>query len=635
MKILKYDIIVVGGGHAGIEAALSAAKMKNSVLLCTLNIKKIANMPCNTSIGGSAKGIVVREIDALGGHMGKAADSTYLQMKVLNTSKGAGVQCLRAQCDKEKYLLYMQNLCLSTDNLTVRECEIKEILYKNKKIFGIKDNNNKIIYCKALILSTGTYMNACIHQGSDKKNSGPDGEKSSNGLSDFLKSMGINVIRLKTGTPPRIAKESIDFTKAKIMPGTRGKYAFSYTTNKFVSYKNQVPCYLMFTNEKTHEIIKRNIKKSARYSGKIKSVGPRYCPSIEEKIINFSDKTQHHIFLEQEYKDRNSIYLQGFSTSMPCDIQEQMVHSIVGLEKAIFLKYAYAIEYDSIDPLELDLTLRVKKYENLYIAGQICGTSGYEEAAALGLIAGINASQLIKKQDPFILRRDEAYIGVMIDDIVTKGITEPYRLLSSRAEYRLSLRHDNADLRLTEKAYKLGLIDKQRYRKFKIKEKQEKKVIAILNKLTFKKKEINLFLPKLKQYLSNDNGRIFASDLIKNGSSIDFLKKRIKIKELKNIKLSNIAKNQIENAIRFAGYIKIQKAEIQKFQKKENLLIPKNINYFDLNNIAFEARQKLDRIKPVSIGQASRISGVNYSDILGLIIDIKKYNQEKNSRKKQ
>ena len=619
-EVLEYDIIVVGGGHAGVEAALAATKKKNKVLLCTLNIKKISNMPCNTSIGGSAKGIVVREIDALGGYMGIAADNTYLQMKVLNTGKGASVQCLRAQCDKEKYPAYMQNLCLHTDGLTVRECEIKKILLDGKKISGIIDDKNVLIKTKAIIISTGTYMNACTHRGDVKKTEGPDGEKSSIGLSDFLKSMDINIIRLKTGTPPRIAKESIDFTKAKVVFGSHGKHAFSYTTNKFISYKDQLPCYLVFTNETTHKIIKDNIHKSARYSGVIKSVGPRYCPSIEEKIINFSSKTSHHLFLEQEYKNKNSIYFQGFSTSMPCDIQEKMVHSVKGLEKAVFLKYAYAIEYDAIDPLELDLTLRVKKYDNLFIAGQICGTSGYEEAAALGLMAGINASQLINNKEPFILKRNEAYIGVMIDDIVTKGITEPYRLLSSRAEYRLYLRHDNADLRLTEKAYNLGLIDQKRYQKFKKKKEKIDKAINVLKKTFFNKKDINIFLPKKKHFLSN--GKISAYDLIKNEININFLQKHIN--ELKKIRLPNIAKIQIENYIRFSGYIKLQEAEVQGFKNKENFLIPENIDYFSLNNIAYEARQKMDKIRPRSIGQASRISGVNYNDILALIAYIKK-----------
>ena len=495
----NYDVIVIGGGHAGVEAALAASRLHKKTLLCTLNIKKMSNMPCNPSIGGSAKGIVVREIDAMGGIMGIAADNTYLQMKMLNTGKGPGVQCLRAQCDKYDYPHFIQQACLNTKHLTVKECEIKSLIYQDNKVLGVISDKKEKIYSKAVIITTGTFMNAYIYHGKNKISAGPDGEKPSIGLSDELKKMGLNLIRLKTGTPPRIKRESIDFSKAEIQLGSNDKLAFSYLTKKYVPLDKQLPCYLIYTNEITHKIIKAHLSESAQYNGTVKAIGPRYCPSIEGKVMTFKDKKRHQLFLEPEYKDQESIYLQGFSTSMSHKVQEDMVHSLQGLEKAIFLKYAYAIEYDAIDPLEFDLSLKVKKYEGLFGAGQICGTSGYEEAAGLGLIAGINASRYINKQEPFILKRNESYIGVMIDDIVTKGISEPYRLLSSRAEYRLLLRHDNADLRLTPIAYKLGLIDNKRYRLFIDKEKKIKATISLLKKTRFGSKS------KINEYLHNIN----------------------------------------------------------------------------------------------------------------------------------
>ena len=467
-----YDVIVVGGGHAGCEASFACAHRNEKTLLITLNIKMMANMPCNPSIGGSAKGIVVREIDALGGMMGKICDQEYLQMKMLNTKKGPGVQCLRAQADKHRYPHHMQEELLNTKNLDVLEDEVKEILHDESKVYGVRTKSGKEISAKAIVLATGTYMNSEILRGHHKFSGGPDGEKPSVGLSDSLLKMGIKLQRLKTGTPQRIAKESIDFSKTEIQYGNVDNQAFSYETHSFVPLKDQIPCYLIYTTPKTHEIIRNNLEKSAMYGGLVTGVGPRYCPSIEDKIVRFADKPRHQLFLEPESYDTNSIYLQGFSTSMPEDVQVEMVHSLPGLENAKILKYAYAIEYDALESDEFDVSLMVKKWPGLFISGQICGTSGYEEAAGLGLIAGINASKYIRGEEPFILKRDEAYIGVMIDDLITKGTKEPYRLLSSRAEYRLLLRSDNADLRLTEYGHELGLISEERYQKFV--EKKEK-----------------------------------------------------------------------------------------------------------------------------------------------------------------
>ena len=619
----KYDVIVVGGGHAGVEASLACANRGFATLLITLNFKMVSNMPCNPSIGGSAKGIVVREIDALGGFMGKAADHEYLQMKMLNTKKGPGVQCLRAQADKKRYPHFIQEHLKETKNLDILEDMVVDLLYDKSTVFGVKTSQNQDIFSKAVILATGTYMNSEILVGHNKTSGGPDGEKPSIGLSDSLKRMGIEIIRLKTGTPQRIAKESIDFSKGIIQLGNVEDEGFSYEDHDFIPISEQIPCWLIYTTPETHKIIKDNLLESAMYSGLVKGVGPRYCPSIEDKIVRFSDKPRHQLFLEPESYDTNSIYLQGFSTSMPIDVQDKMVHSLPGLENAKILKYAYAIEYDALDPTQFDTSLMVKKYKGLFIAGQICGTSGYEEAAGLGLMAGINAGQYIKKLPPFILNRDEAYIGVMIDDLITKGTKEPYRLLSSRAEYRLLLRHDNADLRLTEYGYKLGLISQSRYDEFVEKKKNIEVLLDYLKNNHFgRTSKVNDYLVELG-YERLENGVTYEDILKRNNVTFSRLKEYM-VDYPESIKLDSIGEKQLSILVKYAGYIENERAEALKAKKLESIKLPVNFDYSKLDCLALEARQKFNKVQPKDIGQASRISGVNPSDINALIIHIKK-----------
>ena len=620
----SYDVIVVGGGHAGVEASHASAKMGLSTLLITLNKKMIANMPCNPSIGGSAKGVVVREIDALGGVMGICADEDYLQIKMLNTGKGPGVQCLRAQEDKHNYPAIVQKYLENTENLDILEAEVKSLLYDEKKVFGVVTDKGEEIHSKATILATGTYMESMILRGLKKTSAGPDGENPSTGLSKCLQKMGLEIIRFKTGTPPRIKKSSIDFSNSVIQDGMEGNLAFSYETTKFVPLKDQLPCYLIYTNEKTHEIIKSNLDKTATYNGMQEGVGPRYCPSIESKVMTFIDKKRHQLFLEPEFKDGESIYLQGFSTAMAEEIQEEMVHSLKGLEKAEFLKYAYAIEYDALVPTQFDLTLKVKKYDGLYCAGQICGTSGYEEAGGLGLIAGINAACKILGKEPFILKRNEAYIGVMIDDIVTKGTNEPYRLLSSRAEYRLLLRHDNADMRLTEYGHKLGLISDKRYQKFIHKNENVNKAIEILNRIYLgSSKRVNDYL--ISRGIEPLNSGVSGAELLKRpGVKVEDL--IYLIDELKELDFDYIGLNQLEISVKYEGYIKRERDEAKSFANFEEYKLPDDIDYLHMDGLALEARQKLDKIRPLTVGQAGRISGVNPSDISILILQLKRRN---------
>ena len=618
----EFDVIVVGGGHAGCEASLACAKRGDKTLLITLNLKMAANMPCNPSIGGSAKGIVVREIDALGGSMGKVCDKEYLQMKMLNTKKGPGVQCLRAQADKLGYPKRMQDTLINQENLTILEGEVKSILHDENKVVGVVTENNEKIFTKAIVLATGTYMNSEILRGHTKYSGGPDGEKPSIGLSDCLKEMGIKIQRLKTGTPQRIAKESIDYSKAIIQYGNVEDQAFSYETHSFIKIEDQIPCYLIYTTPETHKIINEHLLDSAMYGGMVHGVGPRYCPSIEDKIVRFSDKPRHQLFLEPESYSTNSIYLQGFSTSMPENVQDLMVHSLPGLENAKILKYAYAIEYDALESDEFNEYLMVKKWPGLFISGQICGTSGYEEAAGLGLMAGINASLYARNEKPFILKRDEAYIGVMIDDLITKGTKEPYRLLSSRAEYRLLLRSDNADLRLTEYGHQLGLIDDSRYNEFIHKKETIEKIIKKLDKIYFgETSKINEYLTQIG-YEPLSSG-VSAKDLLKrNGVSYSKMKEYLSFDE--DLTLDNLGDFELEVMVKYEGYIESERKEAIKFNKLESVKLDTDVDYMKIDGLRIEARQKLNAVKPSTLGQASRISGVNPSDISVLILNLKK-----------
>ena len=622
----KYEIIVVGGGHAGCEAALASSRKNHSTLLVTGNIKNIADMPCNPSIGGSAKGIIVREIDALGGEMGINADKTLIQMKMLNSSKGPSVHSLRAQADKITYPQEMLKTLNKQENLTLLESMVEDLIIEENTVKGIILEDGTKIESDIVILTTGTYLKADILRGSTRTRSGPHGERPSNHLSDNLKKNGFKILRLKTGTPARLDRSSIDFSKTKREDGDSIPYTFSHDITPIYDVNNQEPCYLTYTNELTHKIINDNINKSSMYGGlnDIEGVGPRYCPSIEDKITRFKDKERHQLFLEPESLYYDDIYLQGFSTSMPEDIQELMIHSLEGLENAKILKYAYAIEYDAIYPTQITASLETKVINNLFTAGQINGTSGYEEAAAQGLIAGINASLKLENKAPLILKRNEAYIGVLIDDLVTKGTIEPYRMLTSRAEYRLLLRHDNADLRLREYGYNIGLIDEDRNNKF-----QEKK------------KNIDTLKEELKEIKItptediNKKLELLNSTPLKDGITIYDLLKRseITINDLKEQNIINIdyeesVENQVEIQIKYSGYINKIEREAEKMLKNEEKQIPKDIDYNDVKNLASEARQKLENIRPTSIGQAMRISGVNPSDISILMVYLRKYYNE-------
>lgn len=604
---MKYDVIVVGAGHAGCEAALACARMKKNTLLITINIDNIADMPCNPSIGGSAKGIVVREIDALGGEMGRNADKTLLQMKMLNRSKGPAVRSLRSQADKVTYKKEMLKTLRNTENLTIKEAIVSDLLVENNKIVGITTEDGETIYCKVCILTTGTYLKADILVGDKRTKEGPHGEKRANFLSDNLEKLGFKLLRLKTGTPPRIERSSIDFSVLKREDGDDCKLTFSFDDIAYYDYKNQVPCYLTYTNLKTHKIIMDNLNKSAMYGGFYEKLGtgPRYCPSIEDKVVRFKDKERHQLFLEPESMYYDDIYLQGFSTSMPHDVQEDMVHSLKGLEHAKILRYAYAIEYDAIDSLQLKPSLETKVVENLFTAGQINGTSGYEEAAGQGIVAGINASLKLDNKEPLILSRSDAYIGVLIDDLVTKGTIEPYRLLTSRAEFRLLLRSDNADLRLSEKAYKIGLLSEERHNKLLNKIEEIKEIEEDIKNITFPKEKCNL-----SEYLKRPEVKI-----------IDYVDKL-------NKKYSKEALEQVEINHKYEGYIIKAKKEAEKMIKLGKKQIPEDIDYEKVDNLATEARQKLEKIRPRTIDQATRISGVNPSDIAILMVYLKRFYNE-------
>lgn len=615
---MNYEVIVVGGGHAGCESALATARMGHKTLLVTGNINNIADMPCNPSIGGSAKGIVVREIDALGGEMGRCADKSLLQIKMLNSAKGPAVRSLRAQADKITYPKNMLKTLRECDNLEILEALVKDVKTNDNKVSGVLLEDGREIYSKAVILTTGTYMNADILVGDTRRREGPHGEKPSNYLSDNLAKKGFKLKRLKTGTPPRIKRDSIDFSKTKLENGDSVYHTFSFDNKVYYDVDNQVPCYLTYTTEETHKIILDNLNKSSMYGGlpDIKGIGPRYCPSIEDKVVRFRDKERHQLFLEPESLYYDDIYLQGFSTSMPHDIQEKMVHSLPGLERAEILKYAYAIEYDAIYPTQLKFSLETKLIENLFTAGQINGTSGYEEAACQGLMAGINAGLKLEGKDPLILKRDEAYIGVLIDDLITKGIRDPYRLLTSRAEYRLLLRTDNADLRLRDYCYKVGLVSKERYDKF-----LEKK--ANIEKAISEFKGIRL-TPKDNDYLES-----LGTTLLKDGVSLYDLLKRpeIKVNDLLrylNNEYDEDVLYQVMVKAKYEGYINKELEEAARMKKYEDKKIPKDVDYDSMHNLASEAKQKLKEVEPETIGQAMRISGVNPADISILTMYLKR-----------
>ena len=615
MKNNCYDIIVIGGGHAGVEAALAAARLNKKTLMLVGSINRIANMPCNPSIGGPAKGIIVREIDALGGEMGIATDKTLLQLKMLNGSKGPAVRALRAQADKTTYPEYMKNVIFSTPNLDVKEGYVTSLISENKVIKGVVFEREEI-YCKIVIIASGTYLSSCILCGYTSTPSGPDNEPTTTELSESLRSLGIELIRLKTGTPPRIQKDSIDYSKTAIQYGDEKLYKFSETTDSVRPLNEQVPCYLTYTTEETHNIIKENLNKSSMYSGLVTGVGPRYCPSIEDKIVRFADKERHQLFIEPEGSQIDEMYIQGFSTSMPHDVQELMVHSLPGLENAIITKYAYAIEYDAINPLQLKSSLELKSIDGLFFAGQVNGTSGYEEAACQGLIAGINASLKLDGKEPLVLRRDEAYTGVLIDDLITKGVRDPYRMLTSRAEFRLLLRHDNSEQRLLEYGYQVGLISNDRYNKYCEKENNK-------NKLIEKLKEIHITPTSIvndyftKKQISLLTGKVSAYDLLKR-PEIDF--NDIKVLFNIDIDLDETSQEQILISIKYEGYIAKEYKTAKKFQVMETKKIPVDIDYNIIPNIASEARDKLNKVRPETISQASRISGVNPSDISILLV---------------
>ena len=615
---MEYDIIVVGGGHAGCEASLSSARLHNKTLLVTGNIKNIADMPCNPSIGGPAKGIIVREIDALGGEMANNIDHSCLQVKMLNTKKGPAVRALRAQGDKITYPKAMLETMKNQENLEIKESLVEDLIVEDNKVKGVVLENGEKIYAKAVVLTTGTYLKAVILRGAKKTVSGPHGERPSKFLSDKLREYGFTIQRLKTGTPQRIDKNSIDYSKTSLEPGDSVPHTFSFDNTPLYKVEDQVPCHLIYTTKETHKIIMDNLEKSSMYGGYVEGIGPRYCPSIEDKVVRFKDKERHQLFLEPESLYYDDIYIQGFSTSMPEEIQDLMVHSLPGLEHAKILKYAYAIEYDAIDPLQLKQSLETKILENLFTAGQINGTSGYEEAAGQGLIAGINASRKIHNQEPLILKRNEAYIGVLIDDLVTKGTKEPYRMLTSRAEYRLLLRHDNADLRLREYGHEIGLITEERYQKFVEKKTQIQELINLLkeNKIT-PTKDTNEYLTSINSTKLLDGITLY--ELLKR-PEITFTN----IKHFVDINYSDEVVEQVEIMDKYEGYIVKANREAEKMLDLEKLKIPEDINYDNVHNLASEARQKLAQVRPTTIAQASRISGVNPADISILMVYLKK-----------
>ena len=611
------DVIVVGAGHAGCEAALATSRLGFNTVLCTIDKNFTASLPCNPSIGGPAKGVVVREIDALGGQMAKIADETALQLKMLNTTKGPGVRSLRIQADKILYKKRMLEVLEKQKNLTLKECMVEDIIVKDNTVKGVSTETGEVIESKIVILTTGTFMNSKIMVSNHITFQGPDNLRTSKNLSQKLKDLGFRIFRLKTGTPARIKTDSIDFSCATLEPGNSETEAFSFETEKVLPLKEQVPCYLIYTQPETHQIIQENLHKSSMYSGVVEGIGTRYCPSVEDKIVRFADKERHQIFLEPESLSLDTTYVQGFSTSMPYDVQDRMLYSLPGFKNHVVDKYAYAIEYDAIDPLQLKPSLETKVVENLFCAGQINGTSGYEEAAGQGLMAGINAINKLKGKQPLILRRDEAYIGVMIDDLVTKGTKEPYRLLTSRAEYRLLLRHDNADQRLTNYGYEAGLISEERYQKFVSKVKQLEYYKQLL-----KETKVNNS-PQLLDYLIKKG----YEDNKNQGNCLDLIKRpNVETKticQLHDIEIDEKLANQLDIEIKFEGYISKTRREAANLIRLEKQPLPYDLDYDKIVNLSIEAKEKLLKVRPLTIGQASRISGVNPADIITIQIYLK------------
>ena len=591
-----FDCIVVGAGHAGVEASISLAKAGKKTALVTIKIEHIAKMPCNPSVGGPAKGVVVREIDALGGIMPKVADKTALQFKMLNTTKGPGVWNMRVQSDKLEYSKMMADICTHTENLEVIEDIVEEVICEDKKFKAIRLQNGGLLEAKCCILTTGTYMDSAVMISDEVKSEGPDGEKTTKSLSASLRALGIKLFRLKTGTPPRVLTSSIDFSKTRLEEGSKDFLHFSEETTieDVLPVDKQVACYLTYTTPETLKIINENLNRSSMYSGVVTGVGPRYCPSIEDKVVRFSDKERHQLFLEPESLSLDTTYIQGFSSSMPRDVQEKMVHSLIGLENAIIKKYAYAIEYDAVDPLQVKANLELKDIDGLFISGQILGTSGYEEAAGLGLMAGINARRKLDNEEPFILKRDEAYIGVMIDDLVTKGTNEPYRLLTSRAEYRLLLRHDNADQRLIKYGYENHLISEDRYQKYlkKIDDIENMKQFLKDNRVE-KSSGINDYLKELGY---EENGSHNAYDLLKRPSV-----KLYRVLDYLGVDYDLDIANQVEIEIKYEGYIEKAKKEAERMLKMDNIKLPEYLDYLNIDNLALEARSKLDKVIPSSL----------------------------------